>query len=130
MDKWLKTGTRSASRTEIRTTDLAAMEIIVDQQDDNNELQRPTGPVQVRNKIDFGEKKPQNISAPPKKRKYSNEYLKYGFSITGDEDCLKSLCVVCGEILSNDSMKPSLLMRHLETKHPTYKQRNIRFFLI
>ncbi|GBM11027.1 hypothetical protein AVEN_251881-1, partial [Araneus ventricosus] len=28
MDKWLKTGTlkRSASRTEIRTTDLAAME--------------------------------------------------------------------------------------------------------
>ncbi|GBO31603.1 Zinc finger BED domain-containing protein 5 [Araneus ventricosus] len=25
-------------------------------------------------------------------------------------------------------MKPSLLMRHLETKHPTYKQRNISFF--
>ncbi|GBM82946.1 hypothetical protein AVEN_30710-1 [Araneus ventricosus] len=33
MDKWLKTGTlkRSASRTEIRTTDLAAMGITVDQ---------------------------------------------------------------------------------------------------
>ncbi|GBM78317.1 hypothetical protein AVEN_222138-1, partial [Araneus ventricosus] len=49
MDKWLKTGTlkRSASRTEIRTTDLAAMEITVDQQDDNHELQRPTDwPVQ------------------------------------------------------------------------------------
>ncbi|GBL82577.1 hypothetical protein AVEN_263666-1 [Araneus ventricosus] len=44
MDKWLKTGTlkRSASRTEIRTTDLAAMEITVDQQDDNHEVQRPT----------------------------------------------------------------------------------------
>ncbi|GBM87765.1 hypothetical protein AVEN_171191-1 [Araneus ventricosus] len=40
MDKWLKTGTlkRSASRTEIRTTDLAT----VDQQDDNHEVQRPT----------------------------------------------------------------------------------------
>ncbi|GBM60305.1 Zinc finger BED domain-containing protein 5 [Araneus ventricosus] len=25
-------------------------------------------------------------------------------------------------------MKPSLLIRHLETKHPTYKQRNISFF--
>ncbi|GBL69069.1 hypothetical protein AVEN_228609-1, partial [Araneus ventricosus] len=44
MEKWLKTGTlkRSASRTEIRTTDLAAMEITVDQQGDNHEMQRPT----------------------------------------------------------------------------------------
>ncbi|GBL88502.1 hypothetical protein AVEN_159088-1 [Araneus ventricosus] len=44
MEKWLKTETlkRSASRTEIRTTDLAAMEITVDQQDDNHEVQRPT----------------------------------------------------------------------------------------
>ncbi|GBM49080.1 hypothetical protein AVEN_266440-1 [Araneus ventricosus] len=43
MDKLLKTGTlkRSASRTEIRATDLAAMEITVDQQDDNHEVQRP-----------------------------------------------------------------------------------------
>ncbi|GBO09330.1 hypothetical protein AVEN_106072-1 [Araneus ventricosus] len=44
MDKWLKTETlkRSASRTEIRTTDLAAMGITVDQKDDNHEVQRPT----------------------------------------------------------------------------------------
>ncbi|GBM56707.1 hypothetical protein AVEN_224755-1 [Araneus ventricosus] len=44
MEKWLKTGTlkRSASRTEIRTTDLAAMEITVDQQDSNHEVQRPS----------------------------------------------------------------------------------------
>ncbi|GBM00052.1 hypothetical protein AVEN_214122-1 [Araneus ventricosus] len=44
MEKWLKIGTlkRSASRTEIRTTDLATMEITVDQQDDNHEMQRPT----------------------------------------------------------------------------------------
>ncbi|GBN37568.1 hypothetical protein AVEN_115694-1 [Araneus ventricosus] len=50
MDKWLKTGTlkKSASRTEIRTTDLAAMEITVDQQDDNHEVQMPTDwPVQI-----------------------------------------------------------------------------------
>ncbi|GBN05045.1 hypothetical protein AVEN_123639-1 [Araneus ventricosus] len=102
MGKWLKTGTlkRSASRTEIRTTDLASMEITVDQQDDNHELQRPTDwPVQVRNKIDFVKKRTQNICVPPKKRKYSSEYLKYGFSVTSDEDCPKPLCIVCGEIL-------------------------------
>ncbi|GBN06287.1 hypothetical protein AVEN_266521-1 [Araneus ventricosus] len=54
MEKWLKTGTlkRSASRTEIRTTDLAAMEITVDQQDDNHEMQRPTEwPAQVSMKV-------------------------------------------------------------------------------
>ncbi|GBM46101.1 hypothetical protein AVEN_236119-1 [Araneus ventricosus] len=90
------------------------MMITVDQQDDNYEVQRPTDwPVQVKNKINFVKKKTQNVSAPPKKRKYSNEYLKYGFSVTGDEDCPKPPCVVCGEIFSNGSMKPSLLMRHL-----------------
>ncbi|GBN34675.1 hypothetical protein AVEN_198178-1 [Araneus ventricosus] len=40
---------RSASRTEIQTTDLAAMEITVYHQDDNHEVQRPTDwPVQVQ----------------------------------------------------------------------------------
>ncbi|GBN63335.1 hypothetical protein AVEN_47466-1 [Araneus ventricosus] len=54
MDKWLKTGTlkRSASRTGIRTTDLAAVGITVDQQDDNYEVQRPTDwPVQLKDKV-------------------------------------------------------------------------------
>ncbi|GBO05140.1 Zinc finger BED domain-containing protein 5 [Araneus ventricosus] len=58
MDKWLKTGTlkRSAPRTEIRTTDLAAMEISVDQQDDNHEVQRPTDwPVQVDESTDVSD---------------------------------------------------------------------------
>ncbi|GBN48230.1 hypothetical protein AVEN_39596-1 [Araneus ventricosus] len=56
MDKWLKTGTRSASRTEILTTDLAAMETTVDQQDDNHELQRSTDcPVQVDESTDVSD---------------------------------------------------------------------------
>ncbi|GBO13871.1 hypothetical protein AVEN_246199-1 [Araneus ventricosus] len=79
---------RSASRTEIRTTDLAAMEITVDYQDDNHEVQMPSDwPAQVRNKIDLL-KKTQNMSESPKKRKYS----------TGNEDCPKPLCFVCGDI--------------------------------
>ncbi|GBL55195.1 hypothetical protein AVEN_255498-1 [Araneus ventricosus] len=107
MDKRFKNGTRkrSASRTEIRTTDLTAIEITVDHQDDNHEVQKPTDwPAQVERHCN---------SAPLKKRKYSNECLKYAFSVTGDEDCPKPLCVVSGDILSNGSMKPSLLMRHL-----------------
>ncbi|GBM45051.1 hypothetical protein AVEN_98895-1 [Araneus ventricosus] len=47
---------RSASRTEIRTTDLAAMEITVDQQDDNHEVQKPTDwPVQVDESTDVSD---------------------------------------------------------------------------
>ncbi|GBN59117.1 hypothetical protein AVEN_31457-1 [Araneus ventricosus] len=39
---------RSASRTEIRTTDLAAIEITVGHKDDNHEVQRPSDwPVQA-----------------------------------------------------------------------------------
>ncbi|GBM32171.1 hypothetical protein AVEN_136722-1 [Araneus ventricosus] len=58
MEKWLKTGApkRSASRTEIRTTDLAAMEITVYWQDDNHEMQRPTEwPAQVAVKEEYQE---------------------------------------------------------------------------
>ncbi|GBM20101.1 hypothetical protein AVEN_268420-1 [Araneus ventricosus] len=71
MDKWLKTGTlkRSASRTEIRTTDLAAMDITVDQQGDNHEVQRPTDwPVQcIKDAVEcmFGEDHVQKIKNIP-----------------------------------------------------------------
>ncbi|GBO17278.1 hypothetical protein AVEN_40869-1 [Araneus ventricosus] len=55
MDKWLKTETLkgSASRTEIRTTDLAAMEITVGQQDDNHEVQRLTDLSVQRSDVDM-----------------------------------------------------------------------------
>ncbi|GBN39166.1 hypothetical protein AVEN_176836-1, partial [Araneus ventricosus] len=45
MDKWFKSGTlkRPASRIEIRTTELAAMEIPVDQQDEMKCKGRPIG---------------------------------------------------------------------------------------
>ena len=32
--------------------------------------------------------------------------MKYGFSHTGGKDNSKPKCVACGEVLSNDSMKP------------------------
>lgn len=49
-------------------------------------------------------------------RKYSQEYLSHGFSFVIIENIVKSECVVSGEVLSNGSMKPSLLTRHLNTK--------------
>ncbi|KAL0879427.1 hypothetical protein ABMA27_003178 [Loxostege sticticalis] len=37
-------------------------------------------------------------------------------------------CVICSEVLTNSVMKPSLLRRHLETKHPQYVDKPIDFF--
>ncbi|XP_043923363.1 zinc finger BED domain-containing protein 5-like [Protopterus annectens] len=68
------------------------------------------------------------VSQRGKKRKYCDGYMKYGFSYVGNEDCPKPQCMVCGEVLSNGSMKPSLLLRHLETKHANYKNKEYSFF--
>ncbi|GBM25409.1 hypothetical protein AVEN_245818-1 [Araneus ventricosus] len=80
MDKWLKTGIlkRSISRTEIRTTDLAAMEITVDQQDDNHEVQRPTDwPVQIFDIAEAGSRVQDPISLGIRRVIYT-WYLLYG----------------------------------------------------
>lgn len=39
----------------------------------------------------------------------------------GDEDEPAPSCVICHEILTNESMKPSNLKRHFELKHIEYK---------
>ena len=43
-------------------------------------------------------------------------YLKLGFTLTGSSDEPNPQCVVFSEILSNKSMKSSLLKRHFESK--------------
>ncbi len=49
--------------------------------------------------------------APPaakKLRRYDEAYLQFGFTVTAD---LRPQCVVCAEVLANDSMKPCKLKR-------------------
>ncbi|GFU91573.1 protein FAM200B [Trichonephila clavipes] len=50
-----------------------------------------------------------------KPRKYSQEYLNFGFTITEVNGEEKPLCVICSKILAADSMKPNKLKRHFET---------------
>ncbi|GFY47477.1 SCAN domain-containing protein 3 [Trichonephila inaurata madagascariensis] len=51
-------------------------------------------------------------------RQYRESYLKYGFVGPGDSHKPKPLCIVCGDQFSNEAMKPSKLLRHLNAKHP------------
>lgn len=41
---------------------------------------------------------------------------------------LKPQCVICSEVLSRESMKPSKLKHHLETKHPGCKDKPMEYF--
>src|SRR4029434_4059746 len=67
-----------------------------------------------------------------KTRKYSNNYLKFGFTYKETDGGELPVCVVCSSVLSNESMKPSKLQRHLdlETTHAHLKETNISYLLI
>jgi hypothetical protein len=45
------------------------------------------------------------------------KYLQYGFFWCGDEGNSKPVCLLCGSILSNQSMVPNKLKRHLQANH-------------
>ena len=59
------------------------------------------------------------------KRAYSDDYLKFGFTIILTEGIEKPQCVICLKVLSAESMKPFQLF---EKEHPTYKDRDVSFF--
>ena len=62
------------------------------------------------------------------KRKYSPEYIRYGFiAIEHGGKCLPQ-CVLCMKTLSNAAMKPSLLKRHLVSNHAEKKGKDRSYF--
>jgi hypothetical protein len=83
---------------------------------------------QPKEKLSHISEIPVPVTQPGKVRKYSEEYLSYGFSFVTIDNVPRPECVVCGEVLSNGSMKPSLLNRHLQTKHSDFKNKNVTFF--
>ena len=63
-----------------------------------------------------------------KQRKYSNEYIKFGFTSISKNGMTKPQCVLCNAALSVEAMKPSKLKRHFNTKHPEHVVKNLTFF--
>ncbi|GFS97486.1 SCAN domain-containing protein 3 [Trichonephila clavipes] len=62
-------------------------------------------------------------------RKYNDDFLKFGFTSTMENDIVVSECVICGFKLSNSAMVPSKLQRHLVTnlspKDKSYFKRSL-----
>ena len=71
-----------------------------------------------------------------KKRKYDEEYISYGFTLTLDRDGTeKPQCFLCGKVLADSSMKPVKLKEHLHANYlgnisdsrDTFLQKKARF---
>ncbi|XP_066953244.1 protein FAM200C-like [Macrobrachium rosenbergii] len=63
-----------------------------------------------------------------KKRKYLDEYIRFGFVSFHKGDTEVPQCVICFKTLSNDGMRPSRLERHLKTTHPALADKPRAFF--
>jgi len=64
-----------------------------------------------------------------KKRKYSDEFLKYGFtSIVVAEIEKIPKCVICNDVLSAESTKPNKLKRHFDTIHQNFSDKDVQYF--
>jgi len=106
MDHWLKTGSFSKRKTTEPT----------DSQDVPSSVTNPAEENPMKKLPQVSDTK-LLVPLPVEIRKYSEDYLSQGFSFVMIENVPRPECVVCGEVLSNGSMKPSLLTRHLNTKH-------------
>nr|XP_021532804.1 zinc finger MYM-type protein 6 [Aotus nancymaae]XP_021532805.1 zinc finger MYM-type protein 6 [Aotus nancymaae]XP_021532806.1 zinc finger MYM-type protein 6 [Aotus nancymaae]XP_021532807.1 zinc finger MYM-type protein 6 [Aotus nancymaae] len=83
------------------------------------------------------EKKDAELDSPPSKKKrlgflqtYDTDYLKVGFIICpgSKESSPRPQCVICGEILPSENMKPANLSHHLKTKHSELENKPVDFF--
>ena len=71
-----------------------------------------------------------------KKRKYSENYVAFGFTFISNSDgSERPQCFLCGKVLANASMKPAKLKEHLKSMHPknaldsveSFPSKNVRF---
>ena len=69
-----------------------------------------------------------STSSSVKKRKYQESFIAYGFTNILSSGVEKPQCVICQEVLSTEAMKPSKMKRHLESKHPQYRDKPVDFF--
>lgn len=61
-------------------------------------------------------------------RKYDPSYIEFGFVAIIDGEVLKPQCIICGDVLANEAMKPSKLKRHLYSKHKEVSSQLKEFF--
>ncbi|UYV63802.1 hypothetical protein LAZ67_2005701 [Cordylochernes scorpioides] len=67
------------------------------------------------------------VKSTGNKRKYVEDYLKYGFTPSVNDPSLP-FCLICQNTLSKETMVPSKLLRHIETNHREQMNNPISYF--
>ena len=62
------------------------------------------------------------------KKKFNQDFIKYGFTSFSDRGEEKSQCIICYCVLSNESRRPSKLQNQLEKNHPGLEGKDIEYF--
>ena len=70
----------------------------------------------------------KTVDKSKRKRKYDDSFLQYGFTCSCEDRVEKPLCLICDETLSAESLKPSTLKRHLNTKDAKFSDKPIQYF--
>ncbi|XP_029443020.1 zinc finger BED domain-containing protein 5-like [Rhinatrema bivittatum] len=66
------------------------------------------------------------VSTP---RLYNADYIKLGFTFSGNENNPCPQCLVCGMILANESMVPNKLKRHFTSRHSHLSEKPVEYFI-
>lgn len=107
MDKWLKKIPAKKPRIEDNTNNASTSE----QQENGRADSSPTPSTSSSSATLRGKNNDDLIRSDKKSakkiRNYQEDYLKYGFTSTIFNDEPRPKCILCLEILANDSMTPS-----------------------
>ncbi len=137
MDTWLKTGTlkKSKDSRDEPSTSASSLEMCTgleymekpDRTDsEENEQGEEAGTEKYSRDVLMKRIRPtlesENMSS--KKRKYSDSYIGFGFTWNGDAENPNPQC----EVLVNSSLKPSYMVRHLQTRHSHLQDMPASFF--
>jgi len=125
MDKWLKTGRLlSVEKTGLTSTSKSNNSSVPSK----NCEAAPPQKLAVENEASPSKEYTQINFSKGKKRRYDEEYLSFGFIPIGVDTFPDVRCVVCEKVLSNSSLAPAKLKRHLESNHPNLKGKDLEFF--
>ena len=108
MDKCLKRSQQNASAENIESAD---------------EVEQMSNIGNTKHSSD----KSASVSRSRRKRKYNLTFVQYGFTFITENDEQRPMCLLCNEVLANESLIPMKLKRHLDTKHDSYSNRPVTF---
>jgi hypothetical protein len=127
MDRWLQTGTlkrESSNENETNSNIQQFLEEAASYSPPPSNVSSSSGAHSIQTECNVSNAKNINSS---KRRKYFDSSLSISFTQDSDETSPRPACILCNEVLKNNSTAPSKLKHHFETKHREHKGKPLSF---